>query len=173
MTDEPKPTLHPRWLEMTVPPEDLPELAEWFRYLIGCLEIPAPKDSADRPAVTEKLRFYAGLARRGARERSARLASARNAAVLAAPSSGTASVVAPAQIPRTSRSEEITTRQASDLTGKSAERMRQLAAGGRIPGAHRTDRNVWLLPRAAVIAAITGGTDGKRGNTGPEGNAAA
>jgi hypothetical protein len=157
-----------------VPPEDLPELAEWFRYLIGCLETPAPKDSADRPAVTEKLRFYAGLARRGARERSARLTSARKAVALAGPSPAAAEVVAPPQIPRTSETEDmITTAQAAGLTGKSTERMRQLAAAGRIAGACRTDRKVWLLPRAAVIATITGGTDGKRGSTGPEGNAAA
>ena len=62
-----------------------------------------------------------------------------------------AAVVPAAQARPTSGAEMITTAEAEDLTGLSAERWRQLAVAGRIP-ACQTHRQVWELNRAGVIA---------------------
>ena len=80
-----------------------------------------------------------------------RAAAARPAPAGAARAAPTAAVPGPAQAPPSSGASTITTAGAEDLTGLSAERWRQLAASGAIPGC-QTHRKVWLLDRAAVIA---------------------
>lgn len=62
----------------------------------------------------------------------------------------TAAVLGPGQAPPSS-GQTIGTAEAEDLTGLGAERWRQLAVAGKVPG-HQTHRGVWELDRAAVIA---------------------
>lgn len=161
MNDRPEPQLN-RWLELTVPPEDLAEVSGWLQELCDYRSGRLPPGSVTQRRVTAKLAAYARLAREGARQVAARNAAARGAAC-AAP---TPPVVVPAQTPASSEAEEITTADAAALTGKSRERMRQLVAGGQVRG-RRTAHRAWLLSRADVIATLEGSTDGARSGTGP------
>lgn len=157
MDNRPGPSLN-RWLELTVPPEDLAEAAVWHQLLIDYLEGRVPPGSARQPQVTARLREYAALTRRGAADFAAAKARAcASASVTPVP------VVAPAQAPAAS-GEWVTTTEAADLTGTSAAWWRQLAASGRVR-ARRTAHRAWLICKADVTAWTTGGnaTDGARG----------
>jgi predicted membrane-bound mannosyltransferase len=157
MGERPGPALN-RWLELTVPPEDLAEVAGWLQELVDRRSGRTPPGSARQHPVTAKLAAYAALARDGAMQVAARDAKAR-AATWAAP---TSPVVGPAQPAAPSRG-EITTAEAAAITGKSAEWWRQLAASGRIR-ARRGERGAWLLDRADVTTG-RGTADGARGST--------
>jgi hypothetical protein len=142
------------------PREDTPDTAYWFTLLIDYIEGRPPPASARQPRVTPKLRMYAATHGRAAREFAA--ARAQEAA-RAAPSQPVPVVLEPAQTPPVSAVEEITTAQAQNLTGLSAERWRQLARASRIRF-RRTHHRVLLLNRADVIA-YDGGDRRRRGGT--------
>lgn len=159
MDSRPGPALN-RWLELTVPPEDLAELAGWLQELVDRRSGRVPPGSARQHPVTARLADYAAKARDGAQRVAARDAKAR-AATWAPP---TPPVAGPAQLAAASE-KEITTAEAAALTGKSAEWWRQLAASGRIR-ARRGERGTWLLDRADVMTG-RGTPDGALGSTRP------
>ncbi|MFF3911542.1 hypothetical protein ACFYZJ_37700 [Streptomyces sp. NPDC001848] len=72
-------------------------------------------------------------------------------AAWAAPTPVASVVLGTAQLPSVSKTEEITTTEAADLAGFTAEWWRRLAVRGTIR-ARQADRNTWLLQRADVIA---------------------
>jgi hypothetical protein len=159
MSDHPGPSLN-RWLELSVPPEDLAEVAQWLAELVDRREGRIPPGAARQYPVTEKLRAYAALARRGAAEHAA--ARARASAGASVPP---VPVVSPA-IGVAESGAEITTSEAARLAGLSGVRWRQLAASGRVR-ARMGARRAWLLDRADVIAYTSGkDTDGAHGNAG-------
>jgi hypothetical protein len=146
MAERPEPFLN-RWRELTVPPEDLAELAGWLAVLIGYISGRFPPASARQPVVSRKLAAYADLARRGAADFAAaqhRAAAGRDCAP------ATRRVLAPAQ-PLSSSGEMITVTDAAVLLGVKPQRVRQLAGSGRISG-RKTARDVWELDRGSVIA---------------------
>ena len=157
MSDRPVPALN-RWLELTVPPEDLAELAGWLQELADRRAGRVPLGSARQHPVTAKLTAYAALAGDGAAQVAARSAKAR-AATWAPPTPP----VAPAAQPAAPSREELTTTEAADLTGLSAEWWRQLAKSGRVD-ARRDHRGAWLINRADVTGR---GAHGAAGSTGP------
>ena len=161
MGDRPRPALSP-WGEgaLIIPPEDLPELAEWLADLIGYRSGRPRPGSAPQGRVTERLADYARLAREGASRHAARRATVRQVPSWAGP---THPLVAQTQ-PAASSGEWVTTSEAAGLTGKSAEHWRQLAASGRVR-AQRTAGRAWLIDRADVTARTTGGNaaDGAHG----------
>jgi predicted membrane-bound mannosyltransferase len=154
MGDRPAPNLS-RWHELTVPPEDLAELAAWLTELCEIRSGRTRPGSVPQRRVTTKLAAYRDLVERGARE----VAAAR-AAACAAPTPARLPVVAPAQPPASSEEEWITTQDAHNLTGLTQESMRILAASGKVR-ARRTAGRAWLLDRDDVIALTRGrSTDG-------------
>ena len=158
MSDRPQPQLT-RWGELVVPPEDLAEVSAWLTELCEYRSGRARPAAVKQTRVTAKLSTYTELAERGARD-----VAAGRAAALAAPRPAAPPVVALAQAPPPSAVDEITTSQAADITGLSAERMRQLAASGRV-GARRTAHRARLLDRADVIALTGRSIDGATGSS--------
>jgi hypothetical protein len=155
-----------RFLQFIVPPEHLPELAGWLAVLRDCLTGRQPPASVLQPRMTRRLEEYIELTARGAREAAtARAGDRLGLSALPAPA-----VLGPAQPLSVSEAEEITTTQAQDLTGVSAEWWRRLAIAGRIR-ARQAPRKVWMLNRADVIAyggkqrSGTGGTGGSDDGT--------
>lgn len=130
------------------PREDAPDTAYWYALLIDYIEGLLLPASVRQPRVTPKLRLYAATHAQAAREFAAALGRKAAGAGQRPP---VPMVLEPAQAPPVSVAEEITTAQAEDLTGLSAERWRQLARGARIRS-RRTHRQVLLLNRADVIA---------------------
>lgn len=131
------------------PREDTSDTAYWYALLIDYIEGRPPPASVRQPRVTPKLRMYAATHDQAARE----FAAAQDAqeAARAGQRPPVPVVLEPAQALPASAVEEITTAQAQDLTGLSAERWRQLARAGRIRS-RRTHHQVLLLDRADVIA---------------------
>ena len=85
--------------------------------------------------------------REGVKHRAAAYAS-----ISAQPSSGTDQLFPSAQVAGVS--DTVTVAEASALMGVTPERVRQLAAAGRIKG-QRTARRVWMLERASVASQET------------------
>lgn len=132
-----------------VPAEACGELAGALRLLADLRAGRRVPASVRQPRITRSVQSIADAAGRAAVEHQA--ARHRAASTWGAP---TSVVVAPAQLVPVSTADEITTAQASDLTGLSTERWRQLAASGRIR-ARKTHRGVWLLDRQAVVSRDT------------------
>jgi hypothetical protein len=152
-----------RFHQLITPPEHLAEHAGWFALLRAFLTGRQPPASVTQPRVTRRLEEYAEITARGARA-----FAASNARTPAANSAAPVSAVLGAAQPRSvSEAEEITTTQAQDLTGVSAEWWRRLAVAGRIR-ARQAPRRVWMLNRADVIAygskqrSGSGGTGGSK-----------
>lgn len=109
-----------------------------------------PPAEVRQPRMTQRLVDLAAVAAQVAaeHERAKHQAAAR---FFAAEGSRPASLSAPAQITGPSQSATITAQQAADLLGLTVQHVRYLASTGRIRG-QRTERNVWLLERASVVA---------------------
>jgi len=139
-----RPYLDP-FCQAVTPPEDLQDLASWllrFREILAgrlkAEDITPALIAAIEPKLNAYITFFTAAAK-SYRHIRPELGSSNTA------------VLAPAQTARPSEADEITTTEAADLTGRSPERMRQMAAAGKL-GARRGPRRAWLLDRREVIA---------------------
>src|ERR1035438_5888437 len=111
-----------RFCQLTVPPEDLAELADWFELLIGYISGRVPPASAKQPQVTRKMAVYAQITRHAALAAATGPPTAQPARL----GNGAAPVDHDFQATASSPGDEITLAAAADMLRLSPARLSQL-----------------------------------------------